>query len=105
MIFKGAKLSPNHIGLGPIRQASDGSGEATDLCERWAKPSGERSSLGSEITIRRVLAADVESFRRLVERYQQPVLIRRKAAKVDVMRPSSLESRGCNSAGIVYLQE
>jgi hypothetical protein len=84
-------MSPNHIGLGPIRQASDGSGEATDLCERWAKPSEERSSLGSEITIRRVLAADVESFRRLVERYQQPVLTRRKAAKVDVMRPSSLQ--------------
>jgi hypothetical protein len=47
--------------------------------------------LGSEITIRRVLAADVESFRRLVERYQRPLLTRRKAAKVDVMRPSSLQ--------------
>ena len=34
--------------------------------------------------IRRVLAADVESFRRVVERYQRPLLTRRKAAKVDV---------------------
>jgi hypothetical protein len=41
--------------------------------------------------IRRVLAADVESFRRLVELYQRPLLTRRKAAKVDVMRPSSLQ--------------
>ena len=41
--------------------------------------------------IRRVLAADVESFRRLVERYQRPLLTRRKAAKVDVMRLSSLQ--------------
>ena len=55
--------------------------------------------------IRRVLAADLESFRRFVERYQRPLLTRRKAAKVDAMRPSSLESRGCNSAGIVQLQE
>ena len=41
--------------------------------------------------MRRVLAADVESFRRLVERYQRPLLTRQKAAKVDVMRPSSLQ--------------
>ena len=56
------------------------------------------------MAFRRVLAADVESFRRLVERYQRPLLTRRKAAKVDVMRPSGLESRGCNGAGIVQLQ-
>ncbi len=41
--------------------------------------------------IRRVLASDVESFGRLMERYQRPLLTRRKAAKVDAMRPSSLE--------------
>jgi hypothetical protein len=41
--------------------------------------------------IRRVLAADVKSFRRLVERYHRRLLTRRKAAKVDVMRPSSLQ--------------
>ncbi len=41
--------------------------------------------------IRRVLAANVESFCRLVERYQRPLLTRRKATKVDVMRPSSLQ--------------
>jgi len=28
MILKGAKTSPNHIGLGPVRQASDGRGIA-----------------------------------------------------------------------------
>jgi hypothetical protein len=32
--------------------------------------------------IRRVLAADVESFRCLVERYQRPLLTRQNAAKV-----------------------
>jgi hypothetical protein len=51
--------------------------------------------------IRRVLAADVESFRRLVERYQRPLLTRRKAAKVSssattsvLGRPGSGDRRG-----------
>ena len=43
--------------------------------------------------IRRVLAADVESFRRLVERYQRPLLTRRKAAKVSSSATTSVLDR------------
>jgi hypothetical protein len=73
--------------------------DRTDLCSASAF---HRFESGLEVlaantshdvidAIRRVLAADIESFRRIVERYSRPRLARRKAAKVDVMRRSNLQ--------------
>ena len=76
---------------GPLEAGGTFSGSGCITSQREFSAAGQGAMNDDLDAIRRVLAADVESFRRLVERYQRPLLTRRKAAKVDAMRPSSLE--------------
>ena len=59
---------------GPLEAGGTFSGSGCITSKREFSAAGDGSMNDDLDTIRRVLAADVESFRRLVERYQRPLL-------------------------------